>query len=265
MPLTDVEIQEIILEEAKKHEEGKVNTIRIRHLIRQQSPDTPEEFIYDVFHRLVIKGLLTPEALHDGLQWHRLSAYGEAFLGTPSASLFLEPKAYVEELRRSVPNIDDITLAYIQESLDAFGHDLLLSATVTLGAASERAILELVESYCAFGEDPAVKKEFEKEWSIKGKYELLKDRFKSTNLRKQLPAMLAAKQIEITDLDRHFVEFETIVDILFQIYRINRNDAGHPIGVTMDKDALRCNLAAFTRYAETIFGIKDALDKASAP
>lgn len=67
------------------------------------------------------------------------------------------------------------------------------------------------------------------------------------------------------NLDRHFVEIETIIDTLFQIYRINRNDAGHPIGVTMDKDALRCNLAAFRRYAETIFGIKDALDKATEP
>jgi len=261
MPLTDVEIQEIILKEAKKHERGMVNAVSIRSLIRRQSPDTPEELVYDVFHRLLTKALLRPEEL----QWHRLSAYGEAFLSAPSASLFLEPKAYVEELRRSVPNIDHITLAYIEESLEAFGHDLLLSAAVTLGAASERAILELVDSYCAFRNDPAVTKKFEKEWSIKGKYELLKEHFKSTNLRRQLPANLAAKQIQIADLDRHFVEFETIIDTLFQIYRINRNDAGHPIGVTMDKDALRCNLAAFRRYAETIFGIKDALDRATAP
>jgi len=75
--------------------------------------------------------------------------------------------------------------------------------------------------------------------------------------------MLTAKGIVTSDLDRHLVEFETMVDNLFHIYSINRDDAGHPIGVEMDRDSLRCNLAAFRRYAETIFALKDALDKAS--
>ena len=43
MRLTDVEIQEIILEEAGKHEKGKVNAVRIWHLIRRQNPGRPEE------------------------------------------------------------------------------------------------------------------------------------------------------------------------------------------------------------------------------
>lgn len=158
MPLTDVEIQEIILQKARA--ETSVSPAAIwQYVIKRQSPDTPRALVYDVFHRLVTKGLLTPlELTH-----HRLSAYGRAILDTPSASLFLEPTAYIAELRKSVPNIDDITLTYIRESLKALGHDLPLSATVTLGAASERAILELVDSYCAFRSDPAVTKKFEKE------------------------------------------------------------------------------------------------------
>lgn len=34
-------------------------------------------------------------------------------------------------------------------------------------------------------------------------------------------------------------------------------------GIEMDKDSLRCNIAAFRRYAESIFGIKAALDALS--
>ena len=258
--LTDAEIQEIILNLARKAQQLSPQSV-YESEIRGKGIDADKALVFDVFHRLVAKGWLRPTDPY--MQWHRLTAYGRTTLGEEIELLFLDPQRYIARIEEAIPNMDTITISYLRESVQAFGEDLLLSATVTLGAASERALLELVDSYCNFKNAPPLTQRFEQAWSIKGKYELLKDQFKIENLRKTLPEMLTAKGIVTSDLDRHFVEFETMVDNLFHIYSINRDDAGHPIGVEMDKDSLRCNIAAFRRYAETIFALKDALDKAS--
>lgn len=258
--LTDAEIQEIILSTARKAQQVSPQSI-YESEIRAKGIDADKALVFDVFQRLISKGWLRPTDPY--MQWYRLTAYGRATLGEEIELLFLDPRRYIARIEEAIPNMDTITVSYLRESVEAFGQDLLLSATVTLGAASERALLELVDSYCNFKNDPPLTQRFEQAWSIKGKYELLKDQFKMESLRKTLPEMLTAKGIVTSDLDRHFIEFETMVDNLFHIYSINRDDAGHPIGVEMDKDSLRCNIAAFRRYAETIFALKDALDKAS--
>lgn len=257
--LTDAEIQEIILNRARREQELNPHNI-YESDIKGRGLEADAALVFDVFHRLVSKGWLRP--IDTKMQWHRLTIYGRAALGDEVELIFLDPQKYIAKLKNVIPNIDDITVNYLRESVEAFTHELLLSATVTLGAASERAILELVDSYCNFKNNPSLTQRFEKASSIKAKYEFLKAQFKAENLREVLHEMLSSKGIVITDLDRHFIEFETIVDNLFHIYRINRNDAGHPIGVEMDKDSLRCNIAAFRRYAETIFAVKYALDKA---
>jgi hypothetical protein len=256
--LTDAEIQEIILSIAQKQQQ--LNPTNIHAYIEEQGLEVDKTLVYDVFHRLVLKGWLRPTDPY--IQWHRLTVYGRAALTDEIELSFLDSRRYIARTKEAIPNIDNITINYLRESIEAFTQELMLSATVALGAASERAILELLDSYCNFKNDPSVTQRFEETCSIKGKYELLKEQFKMDNLRRTLPQMLGSKGIVTSDLDRHFVEFETIVDNLFHIYRINRNDAGHPIGVEMDKNSLRCNIAAFKRYAETIFALKYALDNA---
>lgn len=258
--LTDVEIQEIILSTARRAQQLSPQSVYDSE-IRGKGIEADKTLVFDVFQRLISKGWLRPTDPY--MQWYRLTAYGRTTVGEEIELLFLDPQRYIARIEEAIPNMDTITISYLRESVEAFGQDLLLSATVTLGAASERALLELVDSYCNFKNDPPLTERFEQAWSIKGKYELLKDQFKMESLRQKLPEMLTAKGIVTSDLDRHFVEFETMVDNLFHIYSINRDDAGHPIGVEMDKDSLRCNLAAFKRYAETVFALKDALDKAS--
>ena len=256
--LTDAEIQEIILSIAQK--EQQLNPNNVYAYIEEKGLEADKALVYDVFHRLVLKGWLRPTDPY--IQWHRLTVYGRAALTDEIELSFLDPRRYIARIKEAIPNIDSITTNYLRESVEAFTQELMLSATVALGAASERAILELMDSYCNFKNDPSVTQRFEKACNIKEKYELLKEQFKTDNLRRTLPQMLDSKGIATSDLDKHFTGFETIVDNLFHIYRINRNDAGHPIGVEMDKNSLRCNIAAFRRYAETIFALKYALDNA---
>jgi hypothetical protein len=58
-----------------------------------------------------------------------------------------DPEGYVRVLRAKVPTIDDITLAYIGEAVAGYNRRHLLSATITLGVASENLMLLLIEAY----------------------------------------------------------------------------------------------------------------------
>lgn len=160
-----------------------------------------------------------------------------------------DPDGYINELKSKVPSLDDVTLAYLRESIATYNSEHLLSCNITLGTASENMILVLIDAFIKAIADPNLKNSFERRIEGKGiyaKYNEFRselDRFKS-----KIPA----------DLTR---EIETYLDQTFQFIRINRNKTGHPTGISVNKKVAYSNLQVFAEYSKRVFELMDYLSK----
>ena len=149
-----------------------------------------------------------------------------------------KPEEIVGKLADSVESLDDIVRQYYLESLRAFQEGLYISSVICLGAASERAILWLTESI----------------ESSYPKYQqpIQKRRRKISDVTKYLSGSI------LSDIFPNDATFETELRkrlvLLGDLYRENRNEAGHPKAVDQswlgeDQEYL---LIQFRRYITTI-------------
>jgi hypothetical protein len=154
-----------------------------------------------------------------------------------------DPDGYIKALRRRVPTIDAVAVAYVHESVACFSRQFLLSSTITLGAASEKSIIVLIETFADAISNASQKAAFKQKIHKAGlyvKYKLFKD-----ELEKRKGAIPA-------DLLR---DFDVKVDSIFNFIRLNRNAAGHPTGTNVDRAGLQANLQMFASYAENIYAL----------
>lgn len=197
----------------------------------------------EIVQELITSGFLYPGTARDfnsGYPWLTITEYGkEAFL--KEDWLPYDPEGYVKALRAKVITIDDITLAYIGESVTAYNRRHLLSATITLGVASENLMLLLIEAYTNWILDVGRKASFQKKTNgrfISTQYKEFKKEF--VNDLKSLP-------------NEFQPDWETYLDGVFNFIRLNRNDAGHPTGRQFDVKVVYANLQVFAEYAQFIF------------
>lgn len=200
--------------------------------------------IREVVQEFINSGLLYPGQPGDqnsGYPWLTITTYGkEAFL--TENWLPYDPEGYVKALKATVPTLDDVTLAYIGESISSFSRRQLLSATITLGVASENLMLLLIEAYLAWLPEPrksALQKKIEDRW-ISTQYKEFKLEF--TKDAKTLPKELQA-------------DWETYLDGIFNFIRLNRNSAGHPTGKELGAKVVYANLQIFAEYARYIHAL----------
>ena len=158
-----------------------------------------------------------------------------------------DPEGYVKALKAMLPDIDEVTLAYIGESVTAYNRRNLLSATLTLGVASENLILLLIEAYLNWIKDPKRRATLEKKVKDKFVYAQYKE-FKQefVNDIKSLPKELRG-------------DWETYLEGIFNFIRLNRNSAGHPTGKQSNAKIVHANLQIFAEYAEYISNLIDFL------
>jgi len=158
-----------------------------------------------------------------------------------------DPNGYIEQFKAAVPQVDDLTLAYISESIVTYNLNQLLSATITLGAASENIILSLIEAYTNAMQNQQAKQLFETSIAHAGiyrKFELFKAEIDSR--RRSIPSTL-------------WQDFLPELEAVFNFIRINRNAAGHPSGQATTKDVLGANFQIFATYSKKLFELIDYL------
>lgn len=154
-----------------------------------------------------------------------------------------DPEGYVKALKEKVPNIDDITLAYIGESIAAYNRRQLLSATLTLGVASENLMLLLIEAYLNWIKDKKRKATFKNKIKDRFIYTQYKEfKLEFVNDIKNLPKELQG-------------DWETYLDGMFNFIRLNRNRAGHPTGKKLNAKIVYANLQIFSEYTSYIFSL----------
>lgn len=258
---TDEELTKLILSYIKQ--EGTVNGYGVlHHFTREEGYDENE--VASVIDRLYTTNIImrSPSDYVDRQTRYELSPYGKLVSEKIEEDfIVLDPSSTIEKLKNTVPNIDAIAVMYYEESVKAYKADLLLAATVTLGASAERSILLLIDGFNKFTKDTNIEKKFDDAKSIKTKYDLLKQFYNDKKVGKQLKSLQSSRKTKVNNLDSILIDFETTLDNMFNIYRINRNDAGHPTGKAMEKDVVRANLAMFKRFAQTVYGMIDALEQ----
>jgi hypothetical protein len=203
------------------------------------------DYVQQVMWQLLAQGVLVwglGAESNNAYPFYRLTEYGRSVVegGPPQP---YDPDGFIAEFDRVVANGDAVLRDYLVEAVRAFNANCFKSAAVMLGAASERAVLQLHASFDAAIQDATKRAKFQKDSAgitISKKYVTLKDRLDLMVTGKKLPFELA----------------ETVGNELpsaFHFIRRCRNDAGHPeIPTQTDPDTVFLNLRVFTEYARRV-------------
>lgn len=206
-----------------------------------------KNWVEDIVWDLIVEGILRPglrDGINKGFPWYHVSEYGRTVLAGQPAQPY-DPDGFLVRVK-AIPNIDDVIIAYVDESLKAFRIHCLLSSVITLGCASEKAILLLIEACHDALADSIEQSKFSKSTetlSIKKKHDelqkVIKDKIKT------VPAL--PREVK-EDIDIY-------INGLFSVIRRYRNEAGHPSGKFIKKEELFGLLVLFPSYLEKVYAL----------
>ena len=151
-----------------------------------------------------------------------------------------KPEEIVSTLEQKIGRLDHVIRQYYLESLRAYQEELYISSVICLGAASERAIHWLAD---ALGENVP-----EYQTGIQRKQ-------KSGSMAGLIQYLSDSVAPNVFDDDKHFEQkFRKRLEGLANLYRENRNEAGHPKTVEQDwlYEDQEILLLHFRRYITTI-------------
>jgi hypothetical protein len=169
----------------------------------------------------------------------------EAGNAAPGILLPAEIEKFPLTLQERVPACDGVVLWFFQEALRCYKAGSPAGAAFMLGAASEKIVLILIESYGNRIKDDKNREGFFSRVNnrmVSNKYDEFKRSYKSA---KPKPTEVPLAQ-----------DLEQLLDGAFNFYRHTRNLVGHPqIVPDLDKGVILANLGQFIVYAERIYGL----------
>jgi hypothetical protein len=203
------------------------------------------ELAREVFWDLFRQGIITL-GMNDAnreFPWFKVSSFGKKVLEHQNPYFFHDLDSYTKLIQSNVPDINAVTLMYLQEAMQSFRSGCMLAATVMLGVASEHSFLLLVE---AAEQSPKYGSHFAnipKERTILQKFR----KFRAA-LEKNVQADLPGEIKE--DLD---TQFNTILSVI----RNFRNDAGHPSGKIIEREQTYVLLQLFVPYCKKLYQLME--------
>ncbi len=202
--------------------------------------------IIELIWILVVERILTigRDGINAGWPFLDLTEYGKQVAGS-DVPIPHDPTGYLSFLKARVPDIDPIIVSYMEECLNTYNINALLSSTVMLGCASEKALLLLIDVYSKALSDTKRQEKFEKaiqRGGIKSKFDVFWASLTTVlgNLPKDL---LDGLQNELLGV--------------FEMIRNTRNDAGHPTGNKVPRIQLFSQIQVFIPYCEKIYRLID--------
>jgi hypothetical protein len=186
----------------------------------------------------------------DFYPWFSITSYGKKVLEKGDI-IPHDPHNYLERLRKTIPKLDEIVLVYVEESWECFLNSNFFASAVMLGVASEAAFNQL---FTAFKNSKITNELIKKECtslegtnSIKRKFDFIYNE------------LIKAKN-QFNRKTQDTLEYN--LTGIFNLIRLQRNEAGHPTGIKRDRDEMFANLTLFIMYCKTIYGLIDWLKKA---
>jgi hypothetical protein len=206
--------------------------------------------VQSIMWDLIIEGVIRPglnDGVNNALPFFHVTERGTAALEEGPAAPY-DPDGYLKRLARDVPKVDSIIIVYLNESLHTFRINCLLSSTIALGCASEKALLLLIDAYAE-----SLKKPTEQEKFLKATFgKMIKTQF--DELRKAIDNDLRGR---VTRELKEGLDVE--LNAIFDFIRQQRNDAGHPTGKIVERERAYANLVVFPTYLRKVYALIDWL------
>ncbi|RNI27376.1 hypothetical protein EFA69_14650 [Rufibacter immobilis] len=210
-----------------------------------------ENLVREIIWNLIVERVVTIGDYHnDSWPWLSLTDYGKTVIGSLQPTPH-DPSGYMDRLKREVPELDGIIETYLSESIRTYSINQLLSSTITLGCASEKALLLLIDTYAETFRNGQAGQRFGKR--VEGKF--IKTQYEEFD--KDFKRHLGQLPYELRD------GYTNTLLGVFEMIRRNRNSAGHPTGKQIDKDTLFANLQVFIPYCKYIYDLKEYLEESS--
>ena len=205
------------------------------------------EVFLEVFWDLFRQGVITLGSNDANREFPhiRVSEFGRRLLENDSAYFFHDVSSYRNAILSEVPDIDERTLLYLQEAMQAFRSGCILSATVMLGVATEHTFLLMLET---IESNPAHQPTYQ---SVFTQRTILQKVNKFKNILDQNLANLSREIKE--DLDTNFSGILSII-------RNFRNQSGHPTGKIIDREQAYVLLQLFIPYCKKLYQLKAHLN-----
>jgi len=202
------------------------------------------ELFLEVFWGLFREGVITL-GMNDAnreFPFFRVTEFGRRLVEHQQAYFFHDVTSYEKVIRTEVPAIDEVTLLYLKEAMQAFRSGCILAATVMLGVATEHTFLLLIEK---IDQSPAHARTFA---NVAQQRTILQKVNKFKNILDQQGRALPSEIKE--DLDTHFAGILSII-------RNFRNQSGHPTGKIVDREQAYVLLQLFVPYCKKIHQLMD--------
>jgi len=211
------------------------------HELSSIDQDKIREIIWD----LIIERVITigGNSSNPNWPWLSLTEYGRHVVNSSNPTPH-DPSGYLSRINQEIPNIDPIILRYLEESLRTYNINALLSSTITLGCASEKALLILIDSFASAIQDQHRKTKFIADTEgrfIKRQFEVFTKNY--SGIEGNLPG-------DLTD------GVNTVLLGIFEMIRNNRNDVGHPTGISISREQVYANLQVFMPYCKKVYSLK---------
>ncbi len=213
----------------------------IYYPLQQDDENRVREILWD----LIIQRVLTIGDFHnDSWPWLSLTEYGKQAIASDQP-IPNDSTGYFNRIKKQIPQLDSIIETYLDESIRTYNINQLLSSTITLGCASERSVIILIETYKETFIDSSKKIAFAKKVDDK----FIKNQFDEFD--KSIRLILSKLPYELRE------KYVNTLHGVFQMIRYNRNNAGHPTGKKVDKDTLLSSLQIFIIYCKYIYDLKN--------
>ena len=198
------------------------------------------EAFWDLFRQGVV--MIGADDANQKFPWFSITSQGKRLLEGSDPYFFFDVDTYEKRIRDEIPDIDDTTLLYLKEAMQAFRAGCILSCSVMLGVATEHSFLLMMD---AIDNNPTHAVKFDKV----GKQRMILrkvNEFKSALEPdvKSLPYPIRE------DLDVHFASILSVI-------RTYRNNSGHPSGKIVSREQAYVLLQLFIPYCKKIYQLRD--------
>ena len=202
------------------------------------------EIFLEVFWDLFRQGITTLgcDSNNQMFPFFRVTEFGEKIAKSNSVYFFHDVSSYEKALLSEIPNINDVTLVYLKEAMQAFKSGCILSCSVMLGVATEHTFLLLLEIIENNSEHEPMYR------SVFSQRTILQKINKFKNIIDQNSKTLSSDIKE--DFDTHFASILSII-------RNFRNQSGHPSGKIISREQAFVLLQLFIPYCKKLYQLKD--------
>lgn len=199
--------------------------------------------VIEIVWNLIAEGIIHPgaDAANDWPRY-RITEHGQQVLKDLASSPF-DPDGYLSRVSVFSPRVDDVIITYLTESLRTFRIGCYLASTVTLGCASEKAVLLLIDATADALPSPMGD-------NFRKKVEPLMMRRKFEEFHKMLIGRVRGQlPKELDDL------LDVQLNGIFDIIRNHRNAAGHPSGTVITQADAHANLYVFPTFLQKVYAV----------